>query len=302
MAHRSASTSATWTSLLDRDAHGRQGACRAHPRQVAEEVRRLGGVGLATSSSATTPPPTSTSASSTRPRGEVGHRRAATSGSPARRARRSCSQRRGAERRRRRSTASSSSRRSRPQLDEARPSRRVDPAKDVDGLHPVNAGLLALGRPRLVGATPVGVMRAARRVRGPARGRERGRRRPQRHRRQAGRAAPAPRERDGDRLPLADEATSARETLEADILVAAVGVPTLIAADMVKRGATVIDVGHEPHRRRGSLATSTPASPSAPAYMTPVPGGVGPMTIAMLLRNTVRAARSGAGLLAYPRR
>ena len=80
----------------------------------------------------------------------------------------------------------------------------------------------------------------------------------------------------------------------ADILVAAVGVPRLIGADAVKPGATVIDVGMQPHRRRASCGdVDFEAAARSPA-ITPVPGGVGPMTIAMLLRNTVTAAQLAA--------
>jgi methylenetetrahydrofolate dehydrogenase (NADP+)/methenyltetrahydrofolate cyclohydrolase len=83
-----------------------------------------------------------------------------------------------------------------------------------------------------------------------------------------------------------------RHTLDADVLVAAVGRTHLISADMVKAGATVIDVGM--NRDEGSRKVLGDVDPSAmdeAAYMTPVPGGVGPMTIAMVLQNAVTAAR-----------
>jgi methylenetetrahydrofolate dehydrogenase (NADP+) / methenyltetrahydrofolate cyclohydrolase len=92
----------------------------------------------------------------------------------------------------------------------------------------------------------------------------------------------------------------ARHTLEADVLVAAVGIPGLITADMVKQGATVIDVGIT--RTDAGLVGDVDAGVAEiAAHLTPVPGGVGPMTIAALLGNTVRAARFRQGLLAFPR-
>ena len=81
-----------------------------------------------------------------------------------------------------------------------------------------------------------------------------------------------------------------RHTLDADILVAAVGRTHVIAADMVKAGATVIDVGMN-RTDEGLFGDVDPGAAEHAAYMTPVPGGVGPMTIAMLLENTVAAAR-----------
>jgi methylenetetrahydrofolate dehydrogenase (NADP+)/methenyltetrahydrofolate cyclohydrolase len=87
----------------------------------------------------------------------------------------------------------------------------------------------------------------------------------------------------------------------ADVLVAAVGVPGVIKSEMVKRGATVIDVGitRTGDGLRGDVAVETV---DRAGLITPVPGGVGPMTVAMLLRNTVRAARFRRGLLAFPGR
>jgi methylenetetrahydrofolate dehydrogenase (NADP+)/methenyltetrahydrofolate cyclohydrolase len=91
----------------------------------------------------------------------------------------------------------------------------------------------------------------------------------------------------------------ARHTLDADILVAAVGVPGIITADMVKTGAAVVDVGIT-RTQQGLLGDVDPGAAEVAGHMTPVPGGVGPMTIAMLLSNTVRAARLRRGLLAFP--
>ena len=91
-----------------------------------------------------------------------------------------------------------------------------------------------------------------------------------------------------------------RHTLDADVLVVAAGVPGIVSADMVKSGAAVVDVGINrteagPRRRR-----RPGRGRASRRFLTPVPGGVGPMTIAMLLRNTVRAARYRRGLLAFP--
>ena len=87
-----------------------------------------------------------------------------------------------------------------------------------------------------------------------------------------------------------------RHTLDADVLVAAVGRLHLISADMVKAGATVIDVGMN-RTDDGLFGDVDPGAAEHAAYMTPVPGGVGPMTIAMVLKNTVTAARARRGLV-----
>ena len=91
-----------------------------------------------------------------------------------------------------------------------------------------------------------------------------------------------------------------RHTLDADILVAAVGLPGVITADMVKQGATVVDVGIT--RTDAGVRGDVEAGVADVAgFLTPVPGGVGPMTIAALLGNAVRAARYRRGKLAFPR-
>jgi methylenetetrahydrofolate dehydrogenase (NADP+)/methenyltetrahydrofolate cyclohydrolase len=92
----------------------------------------------------------------------------------------------------------------------------------------------------------------------------------------------------------------ARHTLDADVLVAAVGLPGVITAEMVKQGATVIDVGIT-RTDSGLVGDVEPDVADVAAYLTPVPGGVGPMTIAVLLGNAVRAARYRRGKLAFPR-
>jgi methylenetetrahydrofolate dehydrogenase (NADP+)/methenyltetrahydrofolate cyclohydrolase len=173
-------------------------------------------------------------------------------------------------------------------LDETETIEAIDPAKDVDGLHPVSAGLLALGRPRLVGATPLGIMRVLEEYGVDPAGR---------HAVVVGRSNIVG--KPVAQLLLQANATVtichsrtadlARETLESDILVAATGVLHLISADMVKTGSTVIDVGMN-RTEDGLFGDVDPGAMERAAFMTPVPGGVGPMTIAMVLQNAVRAA------------
>jgi len=92
----------------------------------------------------------------------------------------------------------------------------------------------------------------------------------------------------------------ARETLAADILVAGVGQPAVITADMVKLGAAVVDVGIN-RTEAGIVGDVDPSVADVAAFLTPVPGGVGPMTIASVLANAVRAASYRKGALAFPR-
>src|SRR5919197_1376389 len=91
----------------------------------------------------------------------------------------------------------------------------------------------------------------------------------------------------------------ARYTLEADVLVVAVGSPEVVTADMVKRGAAVVDVGIN-RTDDGIVGDVDPEAANLAGFITPVPGGVGPMPIAMVLRNAVKAARYRRGLLAFP--
>jgi methylenetetrahydrofolate dehydrogenase (NADP+)/methenyltetrahydrofolate cyclohydrolase len=167
----------------------------------------------------------------------------------------------------------------------------LDPAKDVDGLTPVNAGLLAHGMPGLVPCTPAGVMELLRHEGVELEGAE---------------AVVVGRSKlvgvPVSRLLLAANATVtvchsrtrdlAGTCARADVLVAAVGVPRLLGADAVREGAVVIDVGV--NRTDEGLVGDVDFEPAAEraAAITPVPGGVGPMTVAMLLVNTVAAARA----------
>jgi methylenetetrahydrofolate dehydrogenase (NADP+)/methenyltetrahydrofolate cyclohydrolase len=185
------------------------------------------------------------------------------------------------------------------QIDEAKVIRALAPAKDVDGFHPINAGQLYLGEPTLVPATPRGVMAmlAEHQVelsgaRAVVIGRSAIVGKPMAH------------------LLLQQNATVtichsrtkdlARHTLEADVLVAAVGVPAMVTPGMVKPGGVVIDVGIN-RTDDGIVGDVDPGAAEVAGYLTPVPGGVGPMTIACLLENAVRCARYRRGELAFPK-
>jgi len=167
----------------------------------------------------------------------------------------------------------------------------VHPAKDVDGFHPENVGLLQQGRPRFQPCTPAGVMRMLK-VSGIE---------------TSGKHAVVIGRSDIVGKPmaalLAQKGADATVTLchsrtrdigaycrAADILVAAIGIPQFVKGDMVKPGAVVIDVGI--NRVGDKLVGDVDYGPAAlvAAAITPVPGGVGPMTIAMLLANTLQAA------------
>ena len=181
-------------------------------------------------------------------------------------------------------------------IEEANAIGAVDPAKDVDGFHPLNAGLLYLGRPALVPGTPLGIMRMLAEYEIDPKGAHAvvvGRSnivgKPMAHLLLQSHATVTichSRTRDLERL-----------TLDADILVAAVGRFHVISAEMVKPGSTVIDVGMN-RTDDGLFGDVDPRAAERAAYMTPVPGGVGPMTIAMLLKNTVAAARARRAAIA----
>src|SRR5580765_7512932 len=177
-------------------------------------------------------------------------------------------------------------------VNEGRVIRSVEPVKDVDGFHPLNAGQLYLGRPAHVPATPVGIMAlldeydiALEGARAVVVGRSDIVGKPVAHlllQRNATVTICHSRTRD-----------LARETLDAGVLVVATGRPALVTADMVKAGSAVVDVGMN-RTDAGLVGDVDPAAMDVAGYMTPVPGGVGPMTIASLLRNTVHAARMQA--------
>jgi methylenetetrahydrofolate dehydrogenase (NADP+)/methenyltetrahydrofolate cyclohydrolase len=184
------------------------------------------------------------------------------------------------------------------QIDEARVIRAIDPVKDVDGLHPVNFGQLVLGQPTHVGATPVGVMRLLEEYDVQLEG---------------ARAVVVGRSdivgKPAALLLLHANATvtvchsRTRDlgsvTREADVLVVAVGRAGVIGPDDVREGATVIDVGMN-RGDEGVVGDVDPVVADRVGLITPVPGGVGPMTIAMLLASAVKAARYRRGLLAFP--
>ncbi|MFE8597537.1 bifunctional methylenetetrahydrofolate dehydrogenase/methenyltetrahydrofolate cyclohydrolase FolD [Archangium violaceum] len=167
----------------------------------------------------------------------------------------------------------------------------VRPEKDVDGFHPMNAGMLSVGKPAPRPCTPFGVMRLLKEVGCDPSGK---------------RAVVVGRSNIVGKpmalMLLAADATVtvchrksnlAAEVANADILVAAVGVPELIKGEWIKPGAVVIDVGMNrmPDGKLKGDVEFEKAKERA-SFITPVPGGVGPMTIAMLMRNTLEAAKA----------
>ena len=204
-----------------------------------------------------------------------------------------------------------------PQIDAKKILLAVDPAKDVDGFHPMNVGFLSTQRPGLVPCTPAGVMEILNRSHIPI----------------AGKEAVVVGRSDIVGKPVAMLLLNANATVtvchskthdlpgvcrRADILVAAIGRPGMITRDFVKPGATVIDVGvnkvtdraefqrlfagnakrEETFRTKGAVLAGDvhPEVAEVAGAMTPVPGGVGPLTIAMLMSNTVRAAKLRRGV------
>jgi methylenetetrahydrofolate dehydrogenase (NADP+) / methenyltetrahydrofolate cyclohydrolase len=185
-------------------------------------------------------------------------------------------------------------------MDEPAVLRSVDPGKDVDGFHPLNAGLLYLGEPFLTPATPSGVMVMLAKHGVALEGKE---------------AVVIGRSEIVGKpmamMLLAEHATVtichsrtadlAFHTRRADVLVAAVGRAGLVTPDMVKPGATVVDVGVNRTDEGKLVGDVDPSVFEVAGLMTPVPGGVGPMTIAMLLRNTLTAAQHRRSRVASPR-
>jgi methylenetetrahydrofolate dehydrogenase (NADP+)/methenyltetrahydrofolate cyclohydrolase len=185
-------------------------------------------------------------------------------------------------------------------IDESRVVTALEPAKDVDGFHPVSVGNMVMGRPSFLPCTPHGVVALLRGLNIPLSGA---------HAVVVGRSNIVGR-------PLANLLSGrdinatvtichtgtkdlARHTAQADILIAAAGKPELIRAEMVKPGAVVIDVGvnrvkdtsnEKGYRLTGDVDFAPVAGKAG--YITPVPGGVGPMTVAMLLQNMAQAAEA----------
>jgi methylenetetrahydrofolate dehydrogenase (NADP+)/methenyltetrahydrofolate cyclohydrolase len=173
--------------------------------------------------------------------------------------------------------------------------RTVDPPKDVDGFHPLNAGLLAIGEPALVPCTPAGCLRLIKTVASELRGLEAV---------VVGRSTIVGRPlaqlllREDCTVTVAHSHTRDLPAVcrRADILVAAVGRPEMVKADWIRPGAIVIDVGINRIQAAGGKARVVGDVAFAEACevagaITPVPGGVGPMTVASLLANTLRCAR-----------
>jgi len=189
-------------------------------------------------------------------------------------------------------------------LDEKKVIQTIAPGKDVDGLHPLNAGLIAMGIPKFISCTPYGVLQMLKRSGISTSGKN---------------AVVLGRSNLVGR-PIATLLSSkgwdatvtvchsrtndmAEVTSQADILIAAIGIPEFVKANMVKPGAVVIDVGinriDDPSKAKGTRLVGDVAFEEVAAkssFITPVPGGVGPMTIAMLMVNTVNAARWQNGL------
>lgn len=184
-------------------------------------------------------------------------------------------------------------------LDESAIITRIDPDKDVDGFHPVNAGRLATGLPGFVPCTPYGCLLLLRDVLGDLSGKDAV---------VIGRSnivgKPMAQLLIGDSCTVTVAHSRTRDlpavVKRADIVVAAVGRAKMVKPDWIKPGATLIDVGIN-RTDEGLVGDIDPACAEVAGAMTPVPGGVGPMTIAVLLRNTlVSAARREGITLAKP--
>jgi methylenetetrahydrofolate dehydrogenase (NADP+)/methenyltetrahydrofolate cyclohydrolase len=183
-------------------------------------------------------------------------------------------------------------------IDEGRVLRAVSPRKDVDGFHPASAGQLYLDEPTFVPATPLGIMALLEEYGVPLEGKRAvviGRSTI------VGKPAALLLLRANATVTICHSRTAelARHVSEADVVVAAVGKAGVVSREMVKPGATVVDVGMN-RTNEGLRGDVDPDAAEVAGLMTPVPGGVGPMTIAMLLRNTVKAANYRAGHLAFP--
>jgi methylenetetrahydrofolate dehydrogenase (NADP+) / methenyltetrahydrofolate cyclohydrolase len=186
-----------------------------------------------------------------------------------------------------------------PQIDPGEVIAAVDPAKDVDGFHPLNVGRLALGLPAFAPCTPLGCILLAKSV----------------HPSLAGREALVIGRSISVGKPLAQLLLTENATVtvahsksrdlpglsrRADLVFAAIGRPAFVRGDWIKPGATVIDIGINRLERDGKRVVVGDVAfgevSEVAGAITPVPGGVGPMTIACLLANTLRAACAQAGL------
>lgn len=187
-------------------------------------------------------------------------------------------------------------------IDEQKINLAIDPSKDVDGFHPMNFGKMAQGMDAFLPATPYGILEMLRRYQIPTEGK---------HCVVLGRSnivggpmsiLMARKAYPGNcTVTLAHSKTQdlAAELRRADILIAAIGIPRFVKADMVKEGAVVIDVGinrvTDETKKSGYALTGDvdfDELKSKCSFLTPVPGGVGPMTVTALMLNTLRAAKS----------
>ena len=185
-------------------------------------------------------------------------------------------------------------------IDEQKVINTIDYRKDVDGIHPMNAGRMALGLPSFISATPLGIITLLKRYNIPTSGKKcvvLGRSnivgKPM--------AQLMLQKQHGDATVTvchSHSATLKDECRQADIIIAAIGRPDFVTADMVKEGAIIIDVGTtrvvDPESKTGyRLNGDVKFDEVAPKceYITPVPGGVGPMTICSLMKNTLAAAK-----------
>ncbi len=185
-------------------------------------------------------------------------------------------------------------------IDEQKVTEAIDPRKDVDGFHPVNVGRMAIGLPAFISATPLGILTLLQRYNIPTSGKKvviLGRSnivgKPM--------AQLMMQKQYGDATVTVCHSRSTtlkEECLQADIIIAAIGQPAFLTGDMVREGVTVIDVGttRVPDATRKSgfrLQGDVDFDSVAPlcSHITPVPGGVGPMTICMLMLNTLKAGK-----------
>jgi methylenetetrahydrofolate dehydrogenase (NADP+)/methenyltetrahydrofolate cyclohydrolase len=182
------------------------------------------------------------------------------------------------------------------QLDEQKVINAISPEKDVDGFHPVNVGRLVIGEPTFLPCTPAGVMEMFKEYEIPIRGK---------HCVVLGRSNIVGKpmsslllQQDGTVTTCHSKTPNMAEiTRQADILVSAVGKRNLVTADMVKEGAVVIDVAMN-RNDEGKLCGDVdyPEVAKKASYITPVPGGVGPMTRAILMKNILTAAKMHQGV------